>query len=149
MNIDHLRALLSGERRKPIIVDHIFDPDLMAVIGDATLKILLSYETIVKQRRQNPDIGLEEYYLLPDAIRYGMAAQEDSEQLIFSYNHHSNRRFLVIVERTSRGELFVISFHRTTPRQTQSILAGALVLRSMLRYVKGDPWAGDRLWLRP
>jgi hypothetical protein len=130
MNIDHLRALLSGERQEPVVVGHIYDPALMSVIGVAkTHEVLLSPETVVKQRRQNPDIGLEEYYILPDAIRYGMVAQEYAEQLLFCYDHHTGRRFLVVVETTLEGKLFVVSFHRTRPRQTKAILDRASLLR--------------------
>jgi len=131
MNIDQLEALLSGKRLEPLIVGHIYDPKLMCVVRAAnTDAILLSPDTIVKQRRLHPDIGLDEYYLLPDVIRYGMVAQEHAEQLIFCYHHHTDRRFLLVVEATIQGMLFAIAFRRTTPRQTESILEGALLLRN-------------------
>jgi hypothetical protein len=130
MNIDHLRALLSGERQEPVVVGHIYDPALIRVVRAAnTHAVLLSRHTIVKQARKHQDIGFDEYCIMPDALRFGLVAQEYAEQLIFCYDHHTGRRFRLMVKGTLRGELFVTSFHRTAPRQTKAILARADILR--------------------
>jgi hypothetical protein len=61
MNIDHLRALLSLERQEPVVLCHLDDPALAGFVGAmSTRPVLLSWETVVKQKRQHPDIGLEE-----------------------------------------------------------------------------------------
>src|SRR5690349_339722 len=84
MNIDHLEALLSGKRLEPLIVGHVYDPKLMCVVRAAnTDAILLSPDTIVKQRRLHPDIGLDEYYLLPDVIRYGWLLRSTQNNSFF------------------------------------------------------------------
>jgi hypothetical protein len=41
-----------------------------------------------------------------------MVAQEWSEQLIFSWVDHDERRYRLMVKGTADGRLFVTSFHR-------------------------------------
>ena len=130
MNIDHLRALLSGERQEPVVVGHIYDPALCRVIRAArTYAVLLSRDTIVKQARRHPDVGFERYCLLPYVLRYGMVAQEWAEQLIFCWRDHDERGYRLMVKGTIRGEIFVESFHRLADKQTKAILARADFLR--------------------
>jgi len=81
---DHLRALLSGERRELVIVGAIYDPALVRVIR-AAHAVLLSRDAIVKQERRHPDIQFAQYCLIPYVLRYGVVAQEWAEQLIFSW----------------------------------------------------------------
>jgi hypothetical protein len=66
---------------------------------------------------------------VPDALRFGMVAQETAEQLIFCYDHHTERRFRLMIKGTLRGELFVTSFHRIARHQTKAILVRADLLR--------------------
>jgi hypothetical protein len=91
--------------------------------------VLLSWETVVKQNAKHPDIGVEDYCLIPEIVRSGMVAQEHANQLIFCYHHRSGRRFRLTINTTIIGEIFVTSFHRTSPRQTKAILARATLLR--------------------
>ena len=130
MNLDHLRALLLGDRQEPVVVGHIYDPALVQVVRAAnTHAVLLSQATVVKQAKRHPDIGFEEYCIMPDVLRFGMVAQEHAEQLIFCYEHHTEHRFRLVVKGTILGELFMTSFHRTAPRQTRAILDRADILR--------------------
>jgi len=130
MNIDHLRALLSLERQEPVVLCHLTDPALAGFVGSMSAPpVLLSWETVVKQRAKHPDVGLAEYCMIPDAVRLGLAVEEHANQLIFCYHHPSGRRFRLTIKVTLIGELFVTSFHRTSPRQTKAILARASLLR--------------------
>jgi hypothetical protein len=131
MDIDHLRALLSGERQEPVIVGHIYDPALSRVIRAVnTHAVLLSRDTVVKQAKRHPDIGIEQYALLPYVLRYGMVAQEWAEQLIFCWDDHDGRRYRLMVKGTVRKEIFVTSFHRLAEKQTKRIIdRGAMLLR--------------------
>ena len=106
MNIDHLRALLSGERQEPVVVGHIYDPALVRVIRAArTHAVVLSRDNVVKQANKHPDIGFEQYRLLPYVLRYGMVAQEWAEQLIFCWHDHDGRSYRLMVKGTIRGGL--------------------------------------------
>jgi hypothetical protein len=130
MDIDHLRALLTGERQEPVVVGAIYDPALVRVIRAVnTHAVLLSRDTIVKQQIRHPDIGFEEYCLLPYVLRYGMVSQEWSEQLIFSWNDHTEKRYRLMIKATAKCELFATSFHRLAVRQTRSILNRGMLLR--------------------
>lgn len=118
MNIDHLRALLSGERQEPVVVGHIYDPALVRVIRAArTHAVVLSRDNIVKQERTHPDIRFEQYLLLPYVLRYGMVAQEWAEQLIFCWHDHDERAYRLMIKGTIRGEIFAESFHRLKEHQ--------------------------------
>jgi hypothetical protein len=130
MNIDHLRALLSGERQEPVVVGHIYDPALVRVIRAArSHAVLLSHYTIVKQADRHPDVRFERYSLLPYVLRYGMVAQEWAEQLFFCWHDHDGRSYRLMVKGTIRGELFVDSFHRLKEGQIKAILARSTLLR--------------------
>jgi hypothetical protein len=119
MNIDHLRALLSLERQEPVVLCHLDDPALAGIVGSMrTPPVLLSWETVVKQHARHSDLTFEDYCLIPDVVRIGMVAQRKANQLIFCYHHRSGRRFRLVIKATLPGELFVVSFHRTAPRQT-------------------------------
>jgi hypothetical protein len=77
MDIDHLRALLSGERQEPSSYRHRLRPALVRVIRAAnTHAVLLSRDTVVKQAIRHPGIGFDQYRLLPYVIHYGMVAQK-------------------------------------------------------------------------
>jgi hypothetical protein len=130
MNIDHLRALLSGERPEPVVVGHIYDPGLVRLIRAADRHaVLLSQDTIIKQRCRHPDVGFEQYRLLPYIFRYGAVGQEWPDQLVFSWVDHDERRYRAMVKSTARKELFVTSLHRCKTRQIKAILDRAMILR--------------------
>ena len=130
MNVAHLRALLSLERQEPVVLCHLDDPALAGIVGSMGARpVLLSWESVVKQKARHPDIGSAEYSMIPEVVRLGLVDQERPNELIFCYHHPSGRRFRLIVKATSIGELFLASFHRTSPRQTKAILARASLLR--------------------
>jgi hypothetical protein len=129
MNIDHLRAL-SGERQEPVVVGHIYDPALVRVIRAArTHVVLLSRDNVVKQSDRHPDIGVEQYRLVPYALRYGMVVQEWAEQLMFCWHDHDGRSYRLMVKGTIRGEIFAESFHRLKQHQMKAILSRGTLLR--------------------
>jgi hypothetical protein len=129
MNIDHLRALLSLERQEPVVLCYLDDPALAGFVGASTRPVLLSWETVVKQKQRHPDISFDEYRIVPNVVRCGMAAQERPNELVFCYDHSPEHRYRLMIKVTFPGELFVTSFHRTKPRQTRAILARATLLR--------------------
>jgi hypothetical protein len=130
MNIDHLRALLSLERAEPVVVCSLEDTVLAGIVGAfQTRAVLLSWETVVKQNRRHPDIGIEEYCLIPEIVRTGMAMWQGN-RLVFSYQHSSGRRFWLVIKATLLGhELFVASLYRTKPRRTKAALGRSILVR--------------------
>lgn len=134
MDTDHLRALLAGERQEPIVVGAIHRPELVRTIGAPGLHaVLLSADTIVKQRLQHPDIDVDDYRTAPYALRYGLVLwlPEWPRQLTFCFNDHDGRRYRLFVKSTLRGDgLFVTSLHRTKPRQTKALLKRGTILRA-------------------
>jgi len=130
MDIDHLRALLAGEREEPVVVGAIHEPGLVRVVRAAnTHAVLLSRATVVKQADRHPDIGFEQYRLLPYVLRYGVVAQEWGDHLIFSWVDHDERRYRLMIISTTRGDLYVTSFHRLAAKQIKAVLERGLLLR--------------------
>lgn len=133
MDIDHLRALLSGERQEPIVVGAIHRSELVRLIGaPGRHAVLLSTATLVKQAERHPDIGFDDYCAMPNALRFGLALYlpEWPRQLTFCYEEHTGRRYRLFVKSTLRGdELYVTSLHRSSPRQTKALLARGRIIR--------------------
>jgi hypothetical protein len=130
MDVDHLRALLAGERQEPLIVGHVYDPALVRLIRAANAHaVLLSRDTVIKQESRHPDIGFDQYRLLPYILRYGYIGQEWPDQLTFSWVDHDGRRYRAMVKATVRTELFVTSLHRCAAKQMKAIFNRAMMLR--------------------
>lgn len=124
MDIHDLSKLLSGDRLPPIQVGVIYDVDISRAIGATTHVVLLSKETVFKQKNEHPDLQDEEYGILPDAIRYGLVIHERArpECLTICYNRREGQQYLVALKGTKTGAVFVTSFHKMRPRQTRSYL---------------------------
>lgn len=133
MDIDHLRALLAGEREEPVVVGAVHHPALVRAIGAPGVHaVLLSPDTIVKQRQQHPDIDIDDYCVAPDVLRFGLVLHLPAwpRQLTFCYQHHTGWRYRLFVKSTMRGdELWVTSLHRTRQRQTKALLNRGRILR--------------------
>jgi len=132
MDIEHLRALLSGERQEPMVIGALHTTAHSRAIGANTHAVLLSRETIVKQETRHPDIGFDDYRLIPYAIRFGLVLHEATRprHLMFVFDDPWGRRDRVMVRSTTNGnEIFVTSCHRTKQRQTKALLARGRSLR--------------------
>ena len=132
MDIDHLRALLSGERQEAMIIGALHDPAHSSAIGARTHAVLLSRDTIVKQEDRHPDIGFDDYRLIPYAIRYGLIVHESARprHLMFVFDDPWGRRYRVMIRSTTNGnEIYVTSCHKTRDRQTKALLSRGRDLR--------------------
>lgn len=132
MGIHNLARLLSGENLLPIQVGVIYEVGIARAIGATTHKVLLSKETVSKQKIEHPDLQDEDYSILPDAIRYGLVIQERvrPECLTICYNRREGERYMVALKGARSGAIFVTSFHKMRPRQIRSFLKRGDTLRN-------------------
>ena len=131
MNIDDLSRLLSGESLPPIQVGVIYEARLCQAIHATTHTVLLSKETVVKQKKEHPDLKNEDYWVIPDAIHHGLVIHERARPacLTICYNRREGERYMVALKGTNSGAIFVTSFHKMRPRQTRSFLKRGNMLR--------------------
>ena len=124
MNTDDLSRLLSGANLSPIQVGVIHEVRLCQAIHATTHAVLLSKETVVKQKKEHSDLTLEHYRLIPDAIRHGLVIHERARPdcLTICYNRREGERYVVALKGASSGAIFVTSFHKMRPRQIRSFL---------------------------
>lgn len=75
--------------------------------------VLISAETMTKQRRNHPELTDDEYRLLPDVINTGAVIQQGAQHIVIF--NDNDRRYRAEVRTTSSGdENHVVSFHRTS-----------------------------------
>ncbi len=91
--------------------------------------VLLSEATLVKQKRNHPELKLDEYQLIPEVIAKGKVIQAGEQNLYFYAVH--GRLYKVVVKRTEdRQENYLTTFHRKSIKQLNSELAKGKLLRN-------------------
>lgn len=88
--------------------------DMAAKIGAKVHRVDLSNETMDKQRREHPELTLEEYRLLPDLFERALVLQQSDVRLI--YFRSLGKLYKVVIKSADKGrEIYLLSFHRTNP----------------------------------
>lgn len=91
-------------------------------------RVDLSSDTMTKQRRAHPELGLVEYRQLPDLLRDGLVVDDGSEAglQIFGLLRDPDGRqrlYRAAVKRNGAGEaLFLTTFHKARRRQLLAVL---------------------------
>lgn len=111
-------------------------PELHGAIGATTRHVLLSPETMAKQRRNHPDITLDHYLVLPVALRQAAVLQDTARSLVLvhedSVRHMTH--FKVAIKATACGrEMYVVSFHCLRPREVQRVFGRHPLIRPAVR----------------
>ncbi len=93
-----------------------------------TKKVVISGETLKKQRTRHPDLSIEEYQIIPDMIANGLVVQEADQTLVFFRS--GGKLYRSVVKRIKGGnELVMTTFHRSTQRQLTKERQSGKVIR--------------------
>ena len=84
MNFNHFRGLYDGLRIDPVIVCNIERP-LADVLGARVTRVLLSPETLEKQKIRHPDLKADDYVALRPAILFGEVRQDGDGRAVVLY----------------------------------------------------------------
>jgi len=105
------------------------DNDLKRRLSAKQNAVLLSADTLAKQRRNHPELTDAEYRLLPDIINKGAVIAQDNQRVVFFA--HEQRLYKAVVKATRAGdELYVVSFHRADSRDYDREANRGIVIRS-------------------
>jgi hypothetical protein len=113
-----LRWLAKPKGDYPVAV---LDEELARLVQAKRQTVLLSAETMDKQRESHPDLQPHEYQLIPEAIERGEVIAQGEDRLVFL--HREQRLYKAVVKATQdREELFLISLQRADERERQRML---------------------------
>lgn len=91
------------------------DAELKQRLNAKQNTVLLSAETLNKQRRNHPELTDNEYRLLPDLINEGAVIEQDNQRVVFF--RRNSRLYKAVVKTTKSGrEIYLVSFHRADIR---------------------------------
>lgn len=128
MNFTHFRGLYEGLRIDPVIVCNI-ERRLADALGASVTRVLLSIETLEKQKSRHPDLLPEDYVALRPAILFGEVRQDGPRQavVLFVDRHrigYGVRAYLKVTENGRR--IYATSFCRLNERKYRRELAKPL-----------------------
>lgn len=78
--------------------------------------VRLSAETLLKQLKRHPDIGVRDYRRLPELIEHDSFEKIDDLKMAFfrHYDHHWRQ---AVVKQTTANELYLVSYHKVSRAQ--------------------------------
>lgn len=93
------------------------DGDLKAHLNAAQNAVLLSKDTLIKQRRHHPELTDKEYRLLPDLVNKGAVIDLGNGQRL-AFFHQAGRLYKAALKATRAGdELYLLSFYRANKNE--------------------------------
>lgn len=112
MNFNHFLGLYRGERTDHVIVCHI-DASLALRLGAKRGRVLMSLDTIEKQKARHPDVSEDHYRVLEPTLRQGEYRQDTdrSAQINFTDSVLYDANFRAAVKVCRRQILWVVSFN--------------------------------------
>src|ERR1022692_1300359 len=121
MHFPHFLGLYRDQRIDPVIVCHIKN-DLAALIGAVRGRVLLSHETMVKQRRRHGDLTEQDYMALQATLMMGEYRQDGPKSAYVLYvdtalNGCNDRAALKAT--TDGKRIYCTSFNRIRDRQVR------------------------------
>ena len=132
---DWFRQPAAGSR----FVIAALDEDLQRRLGAQQKAVLLSDETLAKQKVSHPDLTAEEYQLLPEIFHKGRVIRENEHNIHFYAIR--GRLYKAVVKITQkRHENYLTTFHRARKKQVESETRGGLLIRD---------WRENRIEGRP
>lgn len=124
MNFAHFQGLYDGDRVDPVIVCNIERP-LAVALGAKVLRVLLSAETIEKQKRRHAELSSDDYMVLRPALLFGEWRQDGPGSAVILYidRHCLGTGVRTVVKVTADGrKIFVKSFCRMRDRSYRAEL---------------------------
>ena len=128
MNFTHFRGLYDGLRIDPVIVCNIERP-LADALGARVTRILLSPETLEKQKIRHPDLAVDDYVALRPAILFGEVRQDGGGRAVVLYVDryllgYGVRAYLKVTDNGRR--IYATSFCRLNEKKYRRELAKPL-----------------------
>jgi hypothetical protein len=126
-----LTALLRQRRRFPAFVGHI-PASAAQVIGATHTAVLLSWDTMEKQRRNHRDLKHDEYHLIPWLLADSLILLDSKNSLVMAGQlpEKSDYFYRLAVKTTwLYHDWYVVSFHRMRPRDFKSIKKRGTIMR--------------------
>ena len=94
------------------------DENLKAQLGARQKAVLLSDETLAKQKKHHPELTFDEYQRIPEIIQKGKVIKEKDERLYFF--QRESRFYMAVVKATeNKAENYLITFFRVKPEHMQ------------------------------
>ncbi|MFW2439115.1 MAG: phage minor head protein [Arenicellales bacterium] len=121
------KNLFDGKISGVAPVGYISEP-LSASLGANTRKVVLSEESLIKQKERHPDLEFEEYLNLPDVFEVGLIVKDEEQVAVFF--HEKSYLYKAVVKSTKDGsELYLTSFHRATAKNLRGVRKRGEVIR--------------------
>jgi hypothetical protein len=118
MNRDHLFQLFNGLRIDALVVGHI-EANLATQIGALRNRVLLSNDTMMKQRLHHPDLELRDYWSLPACLSFGEVRKDANRSAIILFTDEvlNGCNYRAAIKATNDGkEIYCVSFNRLRDR---------------------------------
>ena len=113
---DWFRQPLAGSR----FVIAALDEDLKRRLGAKQKAVLLSDETLAKQKQHHLELTLMEYRLLPKMVNTGMVIKEPGQRLVLFESKSTGKLYMAVIKTTeSSHENYLTSFRHTTDKDMQ------------------------------
>lgn len=125
MNFDHFLSLYDGVRYDPVIVGHIPNA-LAAKLGAARGRVLLSHDTLVKQRAHHPDLTVDDYRVLAPTLMMGEYRQDTprTARILYCDTVYNSCYYRAAIKTPldDPRRIYVVSFNRVRERQARQML---------------------------
>jgi hypothetical protein len=132
LELSQLHELMARTEKK-ILVGHLPEAARLHMHCQHDM-IHLSGMTLEHIFERHPDVDFFEMQILPHALRFGVWIADRGTSCCVSYRHRETGRFYkVSLKSAMHGtEVYVTTFHKTNPRQTQSLHNRGPILRRHL-----------------
>ena len=87
------------------------DEDLQRRLGAQQKAVLLSDETLAKQKQHHPELALDEYRLIPEVVRKGKVIREKDARLYF-FQRQGHLYMAAIKATEDKAENYLVTFFR-------------------------------------
>ena len=94
------------------------DKDLKRRLGAKQKAVLLSDETLAKQKQHHPELALDEYRLIPEAVQKGKVIREKDARLYF-FQRQGHLYMATIKATEDKAENYLVTFFRVRPVHMQ------------------------------
>ena len=94
------------------------DEDLKRRLGAKQKAVLLSDETLAKQRKHHPELALNEYRLIPEIVRKGKVIREKDAKLYF-FRRQGHLYMTTVKATEDKAENYLVTFFRARPEHMQ------------------------------
>ena len=94
------------------------DEDLQRRLGAKQKAVLLSDETLAKQKKHHPELALNEYRLIPEIVRKGKVIREKDARLYF-FQRQGHLYMATVKATEDKAENYLVTFFRVRPEHMQ------------------------------